>query len=157
MTNAADGQMLGHGYYFEEMPVGFSFYSKGRTLTEADLNNFVNLTWFSEEMFVNNHDTEGRAIPGRPLPAGMIFTFAEGLIHTHLEGTGLAFLNMSYDVKRPTFVNDTIRVFVKVIEARVTSAGDRGLIRTENQIKNQHGETVLTYSPLRLVRLRPSA
>jgi acyl dehydratase len=153
--DANESQVLGHGFYFEDMPVGFQFHSKGRTLTEADLNAFVNLTWFTEEMFVNNHDTAGRAIPGRPVPAGLVFTFAEGLIHISMEGTGLAFLNMTYDVKKPIFIGDTIKVFVTVIEARLTSAGDRGLVRTENQVKNQHGDTVLVYSPLRLVRLRP--
>ncbi|MDB5452529.1 MAG: hypothetical protein JWO33_1107 [Caulobacteraceae bacterium] len=155
MSDSADSMLLGHGFFFEEMPLDFSFHSKGRTLTEADMNAFVNLTWFTEELFVNTHDTEHRALTGRPVPAGMVFSFAEGLIHPSMEITGLAFLGMSYDVKRPTYIGDTIKVFCKVIEARLTSAGDRGLVRTENQVKNQKGETVLVYTPLRLVRRKP--
>ena len=115
----------------------------------------VNLTWFTEELFVNTHDTEHRAIPGRPVPAGMVFCFAEGLIHPSMEVTGQAFLSMTYDVKRPMFVGDTIKVHCEVIEARLTSAGNRGLVRTRNDVKNQNGEVVLSYAPLRLIRLRP--
>ena len=38
----------------------------------------------------------------------------------------------------------------EVIECRATS-GNRGLVRTRNDIVNQHGETVITYTPLRLM------
>ena len=156
MSHATASVLLGHGFYYEEMELGFAFHSKGRTLTEADLNNFVNLTWFAEELFVNTHDVAGRAIAGRPVPAGMVFTFAEGLIHSSMEGTGLAFLNMTYDVKKPVFVGDTIKVFCEVVERRLTSSGDRGLVRTRNEVRNQKGETVLTYGPQRLIQLAPA-
>jgi acyl dehydratase len=150
----AESTLLGHGFFFEDMPLGFAFHTKGRTLTEADLNAFVNLTWFTEELFVNTHDTAHRAIAGRPAPAMMVFAFAEGLVCPSMEVTGLAFLNMTYDVKRPTYIGDTISVVATVIEARLTSAGDRGLVRTRNEVRNQAGEVVLTYEPLRLVRRR---
>lgn len=154
MNHTPDSQMLGHGFFYEDMPIGFSFHTKGRTITEGDLNAYINLTWFTEELFVNTHDTDNRSLSGRVVPAGMIYCFAEGLIHPSMEVTGQAFLGMSLDVKRPTRIGDTIRVFCKVIEARLTSAGDRGLVRTENSVRNQSGDTLLVYQPLRLVRLR---
>jgi acyl dehydratase len=42
-----------------------------------------------------------------------------------------------------------------VIEARVTSKGDAGLVRTENKVSNQNGEVVLVYTPQRLVSRAP--
>jgi acyl dehydratase len=41
-----------------------------------------------------------------------------------------------------------------VIESRPASRGNRGLVRTLNKIVNQRGETVITYSPLRMMKGR---
>ena len=45
----------------------------------------------------------------------------------------------------------------EVIEARTTSKGDRGLVRSRNRVINQHGHDVLVYTPLRLLRRRAAA
>jgi acyl dehydratase len=57
-------------------------------------------------------------------------------------------------VKGPTLVGDTIHVESEVKEARLTSKGDRGLVRFANQVVNQRGEAVLEYNPLRLLKRR---
>ena len=68
-----------------------------------------------------------------------------------LQRTGLAFLSMNFEVLGPTFVGDTIHVEVEVLEARPTSkSDDRGVVRTRNEIVNQRGDVVITYSPIRL-------
>lgn len=146
---------LGGGLFFEDLAIGTRWRSAGRTLTEADLASFVNLTWFTEELFTNQHDRGGMAIAGRPVPAGMVFTMAEGLVLRSMERTGLAFLHAELDVKRPTFVGDTIYVRCEVIEARPATKPDRGLVRTRNTVANGAGEPVLVYEPLRLMRRRP--
>jgi len=86
----------------------------------------------------------------------MIFEMAEGLILPSIDGTGLAFLNVDVDVKGPTFVGDTIYVHCEVIESKLTSKKDRGLVRTQNTVKNALGNTVLIYRPLRLMKLMTS-
>jgi acyl dehydratase len=71
-----------------------------------------------------------------------------------MQGTGLAFLTAQVDVKAPTCVGDTIHLECEVSELRPTSKSDRGLVRTTNHIINQRGETVMIYTPLRLLRRR---
>ena len=71
-----------------------------------------------------------------------------------MQDTGLAFLNATIDIKGPTSVGDTIHVESEVAEARLTSKGDRGLVRFANQVVNQRGETVLEYNPLRMLKRR---
>ena len=151
---AKDLGRLSRGLFLEDLPLGTRWHTAGRTLTEADLVAFVNLTWFTEDLFTDQQDRGGNAIPGRPVPANMVMTMAEGLVLPSMERTGLAFLNMDMDVKRPTFVGDTIRVRCEVIESRETSDGTRGLVRTCNTVVNAAGETVLVYRPLRLMRRR---
>ncbi|MBM3355029.1 MAG: acyl dehydratase [Betaproteobacteria bacterium] len=143
--------IVGRGYCFEDLKVGFRFRTHRRTIAEADLAAFVNLTWLTEELFTVEDDAS-RAIKGRPVPGALVYSFAEGLLLPTMQDTGLAFLNATLDVKGPTFVGDTLYVECEVIEARLTSKGDRGLVRSANQVKNQRGEVVLAYNPLRMLK-----
>ena len=143
--------IVGRGYCYEDLRVGFKFRTHRRTLAESDLAAFVNLTWLTEELFAVEDDSN-RAIKGRPVPGALVYSFAEGLLLPTMQDTGLAFLNATLDVKGPTSVGDTIHVESTVTEARLTSKGDRGLVRFANQVKNQKGETVLEYNPLRMLK-----
>ena len=69
-----------------------------------------------------------------------------------MQDTGIAFLGATLEVKAPTRVGDTIHVECEVVEHRLTSKGDRGLVRFANKVLNQRGETVLEYNPLRLLK-----
>jgi len=149
-----DVKLLGMGSFWDDLAVGDRFRTAGRTLTETDLVNFVSLSWLTEELFTNTEDREGMAIPGRVVPAALVYACAEGLLLPMMQGTGLAFLNATLDVKGPTFVGDTIHVECTVAEVRATSKGNRGLVRSENRVVNQKGQTVLAYNPLRMMKGR---
>jgi acyl dehydratase len=153
-----DVTQLGHGLYFEDFPVGRRFRSLGRTIQDADLCAFVNVTHMNEVLFTDMEYVAAHSpIKGRVVPGALSYTFAEGLcIVDTLQHTGLAFLNMEMDMSGPAFVGDTIHVEIEVIEARRSgSRPDRGLVRTRNQVVKQDGSLVLTYTPLRLVKCRP--
>ena len=143
--------ITGRGYCYEDLQVGFRFRTHRRTLAESDLANFINLTWLTEELFAVADDSN-RAIKGRPVPGALVYSFAEGLLLPTMQDTGLAFLNATIDIKGPTSVGDTIHVESEVLEARLTSKGDRGLVRFANKVVNQRGETVLEYNPLRMLK-----
>ncbi len=147
--------IVGRGFFFEDLKVGFKFRTHRRTITESDLANFVNLTWLTEELFAVTEGREGMAIQGRPVPGALVYSFAEGLLLPTMQDTGLAFLNAELDVKGPTFVGDTIHVESEVIEHRLTSKGDRGLVRFANRVINQQGEALIEYNPLRMLKRRP--
>lgn len=147
--------ITGRGYCYEDLKVGFRFRTHRRTIAESDLANFINLTWLTEELFAvveTPGDDSSRAIRGRPVPGALVYSFAEGLLLPTMQDTGLAFLNATLDVKGPTSVGDTIHVESQVTEARLTSKGDRGLVRFANRVVNQKGETVLEYNPLRMLK-----
>jgi acyl dehydratase len=143
--------VVGRGYCYEDLEVGFRFRTHRRTIAEADVAAFVNLTWLTEELFAVADDSN-RAIKGRPVPGALVYAFAEGLLLPTMQDTGLAFLNCTLDVKGPTVVGDTIHVESEVTEARLASKGDRGLVRFANKVLNQRGEAVLEYNPLRMLK-----
>ena len=145
--------VVGRGFCFDDLRLGFRFRTHRRTIAESDLAGFVNLTWLTEELFAVEDDAS-RAIKGRAVPGALVYSFAEGLLLPTMQDTGLAFLNATLDIKAPTLVGDTIHVESEVTEHRLTSKGDRGLVRFANKVVNQRGETVLEYNPLRLLKRR---
>jgi acyl dehydratase len=71
MTESGDGApTVGLGLYWEDTPVGFRFRTVGRTITDADITNFVGVTGMTEVLFTNleylrNESLfEGRLVPG---------------------------------------------------------------------------------------------
>ena len=143
--------VVGRGFCYEDLKVGFRFRTHRRTIAESDVASFVNLTWLTEELFTVDDDTK-RAIKGRAVPGALVYAFAEGLLLPTMQDTGLAFLNATLDIKGPTVVGDTVHVESEVMEARLTSKGDRGLVRFANKVVNQRGEAVLEYNPLRMLK-----
>ena len=136
---------IGRGFSFADLRVGFRFRTHRRTVREADLVAFMNLTGLTEELFSVKRARQ-------LVPGALVYSLAEGLLLPSMQDTGVAFLNATVDIKGPTHVDDTIHVECEVLEHRLTSKGDRGLVRFSNSVINQDGKAVLTYNPLRLLK-----
>jgi acyl dehydratase len=149
-------EMVGLGIPFEEWTLGRRIRTVGRTVTEADITNFVCITGMLEVLFTNIDYLEKESlIKGRLAPGALVLSFAEGLLmQSVMQHTGLAFLGMEMKVERPTFAGDTIHVQCEVTEVRPTSKPGRGIVTTQNDVINQKGEVVLTYKVTRMVKGR---
>lgn len=149
-------KLLGHGFYWQDLKVGDTFVTYGRTIHAHDITAFCNVVGFVEPLFTDaEYRRKHSAMEGFAAPAALVYSVAEGLALAGTgHGTGLAFLHTEIDVKKPVVAGDTLRVTIEVTEARATSKG-RGLVRTKNQVLNQRDEVVITYNPLRLMAGRP--
>lgn len=146
--------IVGLGIPFEKWTVGRRFRTVGRTVTEADITNFVCVTGMLEVLFTNLDYLENESlIKGRLAPGALVYSFAEGLLmQSVMQHTGLAFLEAEIKVQRPVFAGDTIHVRCRVTEARPTSKPGRGIVKAINEVTNQRDETVLVYSATRMVK-----
>ncbi len=150
-------ETLGLGMYYEDLPVGRVFKTIGRTVTEADITNFVNATGMVEVLLTNiEFLKEESDIKQRLAPGALGYCFAEGLlVQSTMQHTGFAFLHMDLNVHGPVFAGDTIHVEVEVIEVRLSkNRPGRGLVRTRNKVVKQDGTVALTYTPLRMIKCR---
>ncbi|MBO0738582.1 MAG: MaoC family dehydratase N-terminal domain-containing protein [Alphaproteobacteria bacterium] len=150
-------ETVGLGLYFEDLPVGRRFRTIGRTVTEADITNFVNCTGMLEVLFTNLEFLEHESDFKRRLaPAALVYAFAEGLlVQSTMQHTGLAFVHMELNVENPVFAGDTIHAECEIIQARRSeSRRERGLVRTRVRVTKQDGAVALTYTPLRIVKCR---
>ncbi|MFN4087553.1 MAG: MaoC family dehydratase [Alphaproteobacteria bacterium] len=150
-------ETIGLGFHFEDLPVGRTFKTIGRTVTDADITNFVNATGMVEVLFTNiEFLREESDIKGRVAPGALAYCFAEGLlVQGTMQHTGFAFLGMELKIENPVFSGDTIHVECEVVEARLSkSRPGRGLVRTFNRVVKQDGSVALTYNPLRMIKCR---
>jgi acyl dehydratase len=138
-------QIVGRGFAFEDLKVGFRFRTHRRTIREADLVAFMTLSGLTEELF--SVKRERQLVPG-----ALVYSLAEGLLLPSMQDTGVAFLGATLDVKAPTYVDDTIHIECEVVEARLASKGDRGLVRFLNKVVTDEKKVVLEYNPLRLLK-----
>ncbi|HYC49260.1 MAG TPA: MaoC/PaaZ C-terminal domain-containing protein [Burkholderiales bacterium] len=153
-------ETVGLGFFFEDLPVGRKFRTIGRTITEADIVNFVNCTGMVEVLFTNTEFLKNESdIKGRLAPGALVYSMAEGLLcQATMQHTGYAFLGMQLDVKSPVFAGDTIHVECEVVEARLSqSKAGRGLVRTNNRVVKHDGTVAITYTPMRMLKCRKQA
>jgi len=130
--------------YYEELNPGDSWVSPRRTITEADIVMFAAMTGdhnpiHTDEEFAKTTIFGGRILHG---PAG--FAIATGL-ESRLgikEGTAIAFLGMTWDLKGPIKIGDTIRVEQKVTNKRETKKPGQGIVFFHVALVNQRDEIV---------------
>lgn len=147
---------LGHGYYWQDIPVGTTFRTFRRTLTEADLVNFINVTGMLEAIFIDAQ--QGSAMGNRPVPAALTYCIIEGfLLRTMVQGTGIALLEVATKVIAPVRVGDTIWATVEVVGLKPTSKGGRAVVASDVRVFNQLNEPVMSYVVKRLLSGRPDA
>ena len=145
---------LVRGKTWEEMTAGSSFRTAKRTVTEADLVQFITWGGFNEPLFYDAAHAAAGGYTGRLIPGAMIYCIAEGLIlQTNvLNGTGLAFMSMQLSVKKPVYVGDTLHAIVTTTESRASSKPGRGVVTTTVSVRNQRDDEVLVFTPVRLIR-----
>lgn len=152
-------ELVGIGQYYEDMPVGRRYRTIGRTITNADIVNFINCTGLTEVFFIDHEAIRENSVFGRRFaPMALCYCFSEALIaQATLQHTGLAMLHLELDVKAPVFEGDTIHAECEVIEARLSrSDPSRGILKTRVNIVNQDGQAVYVYAPTRMIKCRPA-
>lgn len=148
-------QRLGQGAYWQDLQVHQKFDTFRRTITEADLVNFISVTGMLEAIFIDGTFNQG-AIQGRPVPGALTYTLIEGFIlQSMIQGTGLAMLELHQVIHHPVMVGDTISAEIDLTEIRPTSHSGRAVVTSVNRVYNQHNVCVMTYTAKRLLAGRP--
>jgi 3-hydroxybutyryl-CoA dehydratase len=147
--------MMGQSLYYDDFHVGQKFVTKARTVTEADIVNFSNLSWDHNPLHTDA-EYASRTMFGRPIAHGLLgLVMHAGLSYHLVEETLLAFLSLEWEFKLPIFVNDTIHVEQVVSEMRETSQKDRGVLSFQKELINQRREVVQTGKTVILLARRP--
>ena len=146
---------MNRSLYYEDFHIGQKFVTKARTVTEADVVNFSNLSWDHNRLHTDAEYASGTLF-GKPIAHGLLgLVIHAGLSYPLIEETLLAFLSLEWQFKLPIFANDTIHVEQVVSEMRESSQKDRGILAFQKEVINQRGEVVQTGRTVILLARRP--
>lgn len=133
------------GLYWEEWELGKSFETAARTVTETDVVNFAGISGDYNPLHINEEYCKTTQFGTRIAHGPLIYAIAAGLLfQLHLyDDTLIAFLGFeSLKFTKPVKIGDTIHARVTVTEVLETSKPDRGVMKRQLQVINQHGEIV---------------
>lgn len=134
------------GRYFEDFTVGQEIkHWPGRTISQTDNTWFSLLTQNQHPVHIDANYAENTQ-HGQNLVNGLlVLAIAIGQTVNDISLRGIA--NLDYESVThdgPTFHGDTIYTKSRILEARETSKGDRGVVYLETEVTNQRDERVMT-------------
>lgn len=152
--------MASHELYWEDLEVGLTTRSPGRTITEADLVAFAGLSGDFNQIHMDAVFAAERGLGGERLVHGLLgVAFMSGLFTRTPMGMGMqgqliAMLGLEWRFPRPLRVGDTVHVRAEVVDRRPTSKPGRGIVEIRRELVNQRGEvTQVGHTPM-MVRCR---
>ena len=145
-----------HILYFDDVGVGDEAVSPGRTVTEADVARYVQLSgdWSpasTDEEFARDTEFGGRVAPDLMIPG-----FSSGLTWRNPRPplAVAAFMGLEWQFYKPIQIGDTLHVRLRAMAKRKMKQG--GVIIQEHAIINQHDEMVQRGKVTFLVASRPA-
>ena len=147
------------GLYWEEWEVGKSYETAARTVTETDVVNFAGISGDYNPLHINEEYCKKTQFGTRIAHGPLVYAIAAGLLfQLHLyDDTLIAFLGFeSLKFTKPVKIGDTIHAKVTVTEVTETSKPDRGVMKRQLQVINQHGEIVQDGIQAFLMKRKPA-
>ena len=128
--------------YFGDFVVGKQWNSPRRTITETDVVMFAAMTGDYNPVHTDEEFAKTTSFGKRLLHGPAVFAIATGLeFRIGLkEGTAIAFLGMTWNLKAPVLIGDTIHVIQRVESVRPTKNPVRGIVTFWVEVRNQRGE-----------------
>ena len=144
-------------HYYEDFRAGQEFLSQARTITEADVVTFAAWSWDTNPVHTDaeaaRHGRFGERIAHGLLGLSVAMGLASRL--GVFEFCSIALLGIEdWRFQRPLMLGDTVRCRVEILDTRLTSKGDAGILRRRFTLLNQRNEDVQAREIPLLVSLR---
>lgn len=147
--------MLAEPHYYDDLSVGDTFETRGRTITETHLVQHAGTTGDMNELQMNAEFAAGTEFGERVVHAPLTYAMMEGLITSDFrhEASNVCYYGLdSMRIPEPTYVGDTISVHREVIDRREKSPG--GIVTFRDEVTTTDGRTVLVCETLEYMRSR---
>jgi acyl dehydratase len=144
--------------YFEDIVVGSSRVSHGRTVTETDIVAHAGQTG---DFYPHHMDEEfARSQPyGRRIAHGtLVLSMAVGMLAGEVNEEAMSYGYDRVRFIRPVFIGDTIHVRSEISGVRDHARRpELGMYDEQLEVVNQRGETVLVLTKIYVVNRRPAS
>ena len=145
------------GRYFEEMTVGDTVESPGRTINEADIVFFAGLSGDYNPLHTDIEYAKTTVFGERVAHGLLGLSIASGLAWRtgHLEGTAEALTRIDWKFRAPIHIGDTIRFRAEILSKKEMPSLNGGFVTFSATLLNQKDETVQKGTWMLLIRSRP--
>jgi acyl dehydratase len=145
------------GLYFEEIEVGKSVVTAGRTITEGDIVTFAGLSGDFNQLHVDAVYAEAGEFGQRVAHGLLVVAVTTGLIVQTgiMEGTVHAFRELDWKFSRPVYIGDTVHAQLAVTESKSLPRLGGGSVTAKVTVYNQHDQVVHRGAMVLLVRGKP--
>jgi|TARA_B100002003_G_C13796380_1_gene393423 acyl dehydratase len=142
--------------YFDDLEVGQTFESAGRTITNHDVMTFAGLSGDNNELHTNDEYARNSPFGQRIAHGLLVVAITTGLTQRLglFEVSALALLDLQWQFKGPVFINDTIRIRLTIDDLKATSKGDRGIVTRRYDVLNQRDEIVQVGKLVVMMKMR---
>ena len=132
------------GLHFEEFELGQELVTAGRTITEADLVNFAGMSGDFNQIHTNAEYAADDTFSQRVAHGLLVVAITTGLIVRTgvMEGTVLAFRELSWKFSLPVFIGDTVRAVLEVTEMKPLPRLGGGSVTAKISVLNQNNQVV---------------
>ncbi len=145
------------GMYFEELEVGWSVATKGRTINVADIVNFAGISGDFNPLHVDAEYAGTTEFEQRIAHGALVLSIATGLAYQEgfMEGTVMAFLSLDWKYSLPTYISDTIHVELAITDLKFMRRLGGGKVVLDVKVVNQDGKVAQKGEWTILVRSQP--
>jgi 3-hydroxybutyryl-CoA dehydratase len=147
------------GRYFEGFELGETAVTPGRTISEADIVNFAGVSGDYTQIHTNA-DSSSRGPFRQRIAHGLLgLAVASGLLSRLglLEGTVLAFREMTWKFSLPIFIGDTVHTRTTVSEVKPMPRVGGGALTLDVELVNQEHKVVQSGQWRLLVASKPAS
>ena len=132
------------GLYFEDFEIGQNLITAGRTITEPDIVRFAGLSGDFNQIHTDAAYAAGGPFGERVAHGLLVQSIATGLAVQlgFIEGTVLAFRELSCKFSLPVFIGDTVHVKLEIVEKKAIPRLGGGQIVMKFRVLNQQGKAV---------------
>ena len=145
--------------FYEDLTVGEQIVTPARTITEADVVQFAQLTADWNPIHTDVEFAKTTPYKQRLAHGLLGLSYAVGLLDRTGVFSGSVIANLGIEewkYPKPLFIGDTIHAVVTITEKRLTSDGKRGIVGRMFAVLNQHDEIVQEGRSPVMIRLRPA-
>ncbi|NBO65727.1 MAG: acyl dehydratase [Acidobacteria bacterium] len=146
---------LHHRLYYEDAEPGLSIETDGLVVTEAHIVQYAGLSGDFFAVHMDDQFAQGLGFRGRIAHGLLGLILLDGLKNrAEQQFAAVASLSWQWNFRRPIYAGDRISGRLRVIERRLTSRGDRGILTLGLELRNGDGEVVQDGTNLLLVQRR---
>ena len=147
--------MTASNHYFEEFEVGVRYATTSRLVTMEDHLAFCKLVRYEVPLFLDEEAGAKTHFAGMICPSHLIMSFTTAMTGALFSKSILGLLA----IERAKFIapvrpGDTLRTEVEIIDKRLTSDGQKGVVTFRDHVYNQFGKLVFQNDKIALIKCK---